>query len=67
MVGLTDRPDMTIAIYRGRETPTQQQQKQQQQQQPVLSNDPLLCKVAVKPEFVFSKRHISYNGKGYYC
>ena len=26
MVRLTDRPDMTIAVYRGRKTTTQQQQ-----------------------------------------
>ena len=29
---LTDRPDMTLDVYRGRKTTTQQQQQQQQQQ-----------------------------------
>ena len=30
VVRLTDRPDMTLDVYRGRETTTQQQQQQQQ-------------------------------------
>ena len=29
MVRLTDRPDMTLDVYRGRKTTTQQQQQQQ--------------------------------------
>ena len=32
VVRLTDRPDMTLDVYRGRKTTTQQQQQQQQQQ-----------------------------------
>ena len=31
MVRLTDRPDMTLDVYRGRKTTMQQQQQQQQQ------------------------------------
>ena len=30
VVRLTDRPDMTINVYRGRKTTTKQQQQQQQ-------------------------------------
>ena len=30
MVRLTDRPDMTLAVYRGRKTTTTQQQQEQQ-------------------------------------
>ena len=32
VVRLTDRPDMTLDVYRGRKTTMQQQQQQQQQQ-----------------------------------
>ena len=32
VVRLTDRPDMTLDVYRGRKTTTKQQQRQQQQQ-----------------------------------
>ena len=37
MVRLTDRPDMTLDVYRGRKTTMQQQQKPNTAQQPAIA------------------------------
>ena len=39
VVRLTDRPDMTLDVYRGRKTTMQQQQQQQVINKPVIMDD----------------------------
>ena len=42
VVRLTDRPDMTLDVYRGRKTTMQQQQQQRSCDNNLLCNDPLM-------------------------
>ena len=42
MVRLTDRPDMTLDVYRGRKTTMQQQQNLRVQLEEILSNSNII-------------------------
>ena len=63
MVRLTDRPDMTLDVYRGRKTTMQQQQ--QQQSIPTLCKHPIFqetqgrkCCFKLSPSFVVIQKQI---------